>query len=128
MTAQSKQKLNKFSTGLLCVVFAASMMLFWFGLDFLRADVFTHYYSPGKHVIVNQNPDTQEIYSWKDKEGNIYTPEDAQVKNFTWGTTALLLLVMIFCAAAYSISIKYYTRLLLHNEPEQKYNYVPRMQ
>ncbi|GBF33274.1 hypothetical protein DCCM_2373 [Desulfocucumis palustris] len=127
MTAQSKVKLNKFSGWVAMAVLAASVVLLWSGLNVLKADVFTHYYNPAKHVIVDQNPDTKEVYAWKDQAGNVYTPEDSQVKNFTWGTTALLLVVMLFGVIAYNGSIKYYTKVLLNNEP-QNHNYVPRLQ
>ncbi len=127
MTAQSKEKLNKFSVWVTVAVLAATVILLWEGLYVLRTDVFTHYYNPAKHTIVDQNPDTKEVYAWKDQAGNVYTPEDAQVKNFTWGTTALLLLVMLFGVFAYNGSIKCYTRMLLNSESQNR-GYVPRLQ
>ncbi|WP_027364060.1 hypothetical protein [Desulfotruncus alcoholivorax] len=129
MTEKSREKLNKFSTWFSVATLIFSIILFWAGMDFLKAEVFPHYYNPQKHQIVKQNPDTKEIYAWKDAGGNVYTPEDAQVKNFTWGITALLLFVMLTCTAIYNKATKYYTGVLLAREPARSnQNYVPRLQ
>ncbi|MFZ5597458.1 MAG: hypothetical protein ACOY31_10665 [Bacillota bacterium] len=133
---KKKRKLEKISVMVSCVVFAASILLFWLGLDFLKVEVFPHYYNPQKHVIVSQNPDTKEIYSWSDKSGAIYTPEDSQVKNFTWGTTALLLILLFFGSFAYNIIMKQCSRILLtgddsvtsDNKKKSRESYVPRLQ
>lgn len=76
-------------------VLVFSVLFFWVGMNFLKSEVFTHYYNPSKHVIVSQNHDTKELYSWKDVNGNVYTPEDPEVANFTWGSTGLLLATML---------------------------------
>ena len=76
-------------------VLVFSVLFFWVGMNFLKSEVFTHYYNPSKHVIVSQNHDTKELYSWKDVNGNVYTPEDPEVANFTWGSTGLLLVTML---------------------------------
>ncbi|MBF7082962.1 hypothetical protein IT084_08235 [Desulfallas sp. Bu1-1] len=128
MTEISKEKLNKFSLALSCGIFVFSILLFWLGLNLLKSEIFPHYYNPSKHVIVKQNPDTKEIYAWKDAEGKVYTQEDAQVKNFTWGITALLLIIMIFGTTVYNLIIKYYTKILIEKEPEPRRNYVARLQ
>ena len=127
MTAQSRKSLGKFSVQLSCGIFVLSILLYGLGLNFLKADVFTHYFNPAKHVIVKQNPDTQEIYSWKDSEGNVYTPADAQVNNFSWGTTALLMLIMGLGALSYNVIINSYSKVLLNKEPRMQQN-IPRMQ
>lgn len=127
MTAQNKKKLNKVTAWLGVGAFAVSILLFWLGIDFLKAEVFPHYYNAGKHVIVQQNPDTKEIYAWRDAAGRVYTPEDSQVKNFTWGITALLLFVMVVSAASYNVSIKYYTKVLLESEHRMREGYLPEL-
>lgn len=127
MTKQSMDSLSKFGVWVSCGAFLLSVLLFWLGLSFIRAELFTHYFNPQKHVIVKQNPDTKEIYAWKDSSGNVYTPEDSQVKNFTWGTTALLLLVMIAGAAAHNLALKFYARMLREKEAAQ-HAYLPGLQ
>lgn len=128
MTAQSKKKLSKVSAWLGAGAFTVSVLLFWLGIDFLKTEVFPHYYNAGKHVIVQQNPDTKEIYAWRDEIGRVFTQEDSQVKNFTWGITVLLLFVMAVCAASYNVSIKYYTKVLLESEYRVREGYMPELQ
>ncbi|SFG70372.1 hypothetical protein SAMN05660649_02427 [Desulfotomaculum arcticum] len=129
MTEQSRAKLNKFSVWLSVAALIFSIALFWAGMSFLKAEVFPHYFNPQKHQIVKQNPDTKEVYAWQDASGAVYTPEDTQVKNFTWGITALLLFVMLSGMALYNKATKYYTGVLLAREPARSnQNYVPRLQ
>jgi len=129
MTEQSRAKLNKFSAWCSAATMIFAIVLFWAGMSFLKTEVFPHYYNPQKHQIVKQNPDTKEVYAWKDASGNVYTSEDSQVKNFTWGITALLLFVMLACTAVYNKATKYYTGVLLSKEPKRgTQNYVPRLQ
>lgn len=128
MTAQARKKLNKISLILSCGVFALSILLFWAGLDLLKTEVFPHYYNPEKHVIVQQNPDTKEIYAWKDDRGMVYTADDSQVKNFTWGTTALILLVMVFGSGVYSLAVKHATRLILESDSRAGEGYLTGLQ
>ncbi|HBW36856.1 hypothetical protein [Desulfosporosinus sp. BICA1-9] len=95
MTEMNVEKLGKISFKLSCAVLVLSVLFFWISLNLLKSEVFTHYYDPSKHVIVSQNHDTKELYSWKDVNGNVYTPEDPQVANFTWGSTGMLLVTML---------------------------------
>ncbi|MCL6477544.1 MAG: hypothetical protein K6T65_03935 [Peptococcaceae bacterium] len=122
------EKLKKISVLVSCTFFALSVLLFWLGMDFLKAEVFPHYYDAKRHTIVQQNPDTGEIYAWKDANGKVYTPDDSQIGNFTWGTTALLLLVMVLGSYGYRATMKYYSRMLLEGGAEPKKSYVPRLQ
>lgn len=110
MTEISKEKLGKFSAKFSFAVLIFSVLFFWGGLNFLRTEVFTHYYNPHKHLIVSQNQDTKELYAWQDKQGHVYTPEDAQVANFTWGSTGLLLLTMLLGIGIQRFGIKFYTK------------------
>ncbi|MFZ5647656.1 MAG: hypothetical protein ACOY30_08555 [Bacillota bacterium] len=120
MTEQSRRNIERFQVLLSIFVFTVSILVYWIGINFLRDEVFSHYYNPRKHLVVDQNPDTKEIYAWKDINGKTYTPEDAHVKNFTWGTTLLLLFVMIFAATVFSRAMDYYTRVVLQNEIRQR--------
>lgn len=122
------QKINRISLWMSCVFFAASILLFWLGLDFLKSEVFTNYYNPQKHTIVSQNPDTKEIYQWKDSSDNIYSNEDRDVSNFTWGTTVLLLFVMIFGAYGYSLAMNYCKKAIMDRDLKTRENYLPGLQ
>lgn len=113
MTAQDEKKFKKFSSILIFVMFAVTILLFWLGINLLKIEVYPEYFDAERHVIISQNPDTKEIYAWKDAGGMVYTPDDAQVKNFAWGTTALILILMILYAGTYNILIKYYTKVFL---------------
>jgi len=95
MSKASKENLGNFNVKLSFAVLVLSVLFFWVGMNLLKSEVFTHYYNPGKHTIVSQNQDTKELYSWKDVNGNVYTPNDPQVANFTWGSTGLLLATML---------------------------------
>ncbi|MCL5935237.1 MAG: hypothetical protein M1543_01900, partial [Firmicutes bacterium] len=128
VTEQSKARLSRFSACLGCTVFVLAALLFWLGLDFLKTEAFPHYFNAKNHVIVKQNPDTKEIYAWRDSRGNVYTAEDSQVKNFTWGITGLILFLMLFSTAVYNLSVRYYTKMLLEREPGRRESYVPRLQ
>lgn len=121
MTEQSKKDINRFKILLSIIMFVTSIMIYWVGINFLRDQVFSNYFNPKKHLIVTQNSDTKEIYAWKDARGTTYTMEDADVRNFTWGTTALLLFVMIFVAVVYNASVDYYTKTVIKNEIRQKH-------
>jgi hypothetical protein len=105
-------------------MFLVSILLYWLGLNYLKVEFFPQYFNPKKHVIVKQNPDTKEIYAWKDASGQVYTPEDAGVESFTWATTALLMFVMIFSITIYNLAIKYYTKMLLEKEPKLSQSFV----
>lgn len=124
MTEMSKKKLGKFSVKLSCSVLVLSVLFFWAGLNLLKSQVFTHYYDPDKHIIVSQNQDTKELYAWQDAKGNVYTPDDPQVANFSWGSTGLLLLTMLFGIGLQRMGIGLYMRTLLDYEKQ----YIPRMQ
>jgi len=128
VTKQSKKSIDRFVIWAGCLMFLVSIVIYWIGMNFIREEVFPHYFNPKKHLIVSQNPDTREIYSWKDLSGKIYTPEDNHVKNFTWGTTILLLFVMIITVFAYNIVVGYYTRIVLQRETMPKHRYMPRVQ
>lgn len=113
MTEMSMKKLGKFSIKLSCAVLVLSVIFFWIGLNLLKLEVFTHYYNSNRHVIVSQNQDTKELYSWKDVNGNVYTPEDPQVANFTWGSTGLLLVTMLLSIGIQRAGISLYIKRLI---------------
>ncbi|MEW5763169.1 MAG: hypothetical protein AB1776_08225 [Bacillota bacterium] len=64
--------------------------------------MFKDYYNPARHSIVEQDPDTLEVYAWKDAQGRVYTRESASVRLFPYGITALILVVMGLAASLQS--------------------------
>lgn len=113
LTVHETEKLRRFSTGAGLLVMVLAVFIFWAGVDFLKENVFKHYFNPTRHIIVEQDPDTGEIYMWKDAVGNVYTPDDPHVKYFPYGVTLLILLLMGMSMAAYTLLIEHYTMLLL---------------
>jgi len=100
---KSKSQVNKFSIKLSCSIFLLAMLLFSLGINILKTDVFTHYYNPNRHTVVEQDKDTMAIYAWKDAEGNVYTPNDPEVKYFPYGITALILLLLVMGALSHNV-------------------------
>ena len=125
MTRQSKKNIDRFVIWTGSLMFLVSIIIYWIGMNFIREEVFTHYFNPKEHIIVSQNQDTREIYSWKDLNGEVYTPEDSHVRNFTWGTTMLLLFVMGITFFVHSTVVGYYTRIVLHRETMPRHGYMP---
>lgn len=116
MTAQVEKRFKKFSSIMIFVMFLGTALLFWLGINLLKIEVYPNYFDAERHVIISQNQDTEEIYAWKDAGGKVYTPDDAQMKNFAWGTTALILMLMILYAVTYNIIIRYYKKVLLESQ------------
>jgi hypothetical protein len=126
--SNGNKKINKISVWLSGGFFVLSILLFWLGLGLLKTEVFPHYYNPSRHTIVSQNPDTKEIYQWKDSADNVYNNEDSDVKNFTWGTTVLLLFIMVCGSYGYSLSMNHCKKVMLGSDGKTRENYVPRLQ
>ncbi|WP_051276502.1 hypothetical protein [Desulfovirgula thermocuniculi] len=106
-------KIKRFSrtTAVLVAVFA--FLVFWQGVNFLQNHVFKNYFDPSRHTIVEQDPDTMEIYAWKDAAGNIHTPDDPDVKRFPYAITLLLLAVIGISAKSHDLLVRRYHRLLM---------------
>jgi hypothetical protein len=113
LTAHETEKLRRFGTGAGLLVLVLAVFVFWAGVDFLKENVFKHYFNPTRHMIVEQDPDTGEIYMWKDAVGNVYTPDDPHVKYFPYGVTLLILLLMGVSMAAHNLLLEHYAMLLL---------------
>ncbi|MDI6711088.1 MAG: hypothetical protein QME76_10485 [Bacillota bacterium] len=94
----------------LAVVAAAvfAVISLYCGIVFLRHVVFTGYFSPLRHTIVQQDPETLQVLAWKDRAGHVYTRESADVRFFPYGITALMLLVAGLSVEVYRILIGYY--------------------
>ncbi|OAT80819.1 hypothetical protein [Desulfotomaculum copahuensis] len=106
-------RFKQFKTIIAYVILALSLMGLWTGADFLKESVFKHYFNPTRHVIVEQDPVTGEIYAWKDTLGNVYTPDETQVRLFPFGLTILILVVGLVGIGAYNILCQHYLMMLL---------------
>ncbi|MBE3589121.1 MAG: hypothetical protein IMW93_11395, partial [Thermoanaerobacteraceae bacterium] len=83
------------------------------GTDFLKEAVFKHYFNPSRHMVVDQDPVTGEIYAWKDVLGNVYTQDDPQVRMFPFGVTLLILVVGLVGVGAYNVLCQHYLMMLI---------------
>lgn len=104
-----KDLLRFFSLQAAILLILLYALFFWAGLYFLREDIFKHYFNPSRHMIVEQNPNTFEIMAWKDALGNIYTPEDIQVKLFPFAIMLLGVMEAAFFAGIYYLLKWHYT-------------------
>ncbi|AET69270.1 hypothetical protein Desor_3810 [Desulfosporosinus orientis DSM 765] len=100
---QEKKSQSKVNVKLCGFIFLIAILLFSLGINFLKTDVFTHYYNPDRHQIVEQDKDTMTIYAWKDSAGNIYTPSDSEVEYFPYGISALIIALLISGTVTYSL-------------------------
>lgn len=108
-----QMRLKQFKTVIAYVILALSLMGLWTGADFLKESVFKHYFNPTRHVIVEQDPVTGEVYAWKDTLGNVFTPDETQVRLFPFGLTILILVVGLVGTGAYNVLCQHYLMLLL---------------
>jgi len=127
LNEEERTKLKRFSAGIAVVVVALALLGFWAGVNFLRENVYKHYFDPSRHTIVEQDPDTMEIYAWKDAMGNIYTANDPDVKHFPYGIMVLLLLILGISVQTYNLLVEHYavmlvvkSRMLKAGPPRQK--------
>jgi len=116
LDADKQQKIKKFSASITLVIAVLTLLTFWIGVDFMRESVYKNYFNPTRHVIVEQDQDSGVILAWKDALGNVYTPEDRDVRLFPYGIMFLLLLLMGMAAGAYTILVEHYAILLLMQE------------
>lgn len=90
-----------------------ALAAFWFGLQYLDERVFYHRFNPSRHAIVNQDPDTYEIYAWRDAFGRVYTPADPHVRYFPYAAGALALLFLGASVSLYHLLAQHYKMQLL---------------
>jgi len=72
-----------------------------------KEDVFKNYFNPTRHAIIDQDPLTGEITMWKDSLGNIYTPENTQVKLFPYGIASLILIILFIAVCSFNLLIEH---------------------
>lgn len=80
-----------------------ALLGFLVGMRFLEEDVFKNYFNPARHIIVEQDPDTEEIYVWKDALENVYSPDNLDVKLFPYGVMILLLVLILVSTNGYNL-------------------------
>ncbi len=98
-----KPQMDKSSIRLCCFIFLSAILLFVLGIKVLKADVFPHYFNPNRHTIVEQDKDTMTIYAWKDSAGNVFTPNDPEVRYFPYGISALIIFLLVAGTGSFSM-------------------------
>ncbi|MQL51324.1 hypothetical protein GFC01_03410 [Desulfofundulus thermobenzoicus] len=113
LSEEDRARVKKFAAGVTVVIALLSVLIFWIGVDFLRESVYKHYFNPSRHVIVEQDPDTMEIYAWKDALGNVYNANDPDVKHFPYGVMVLILLILGGAVQSYNLLVEHYAVMLV---------------
>ncbi|MQL51327.1 hypothetical protein GFC01_03425 [Desulfofundulus thermobenzoicus] len=113
LSPRDRQKFRHFKTIAAYVMVMLALLILWTGTDFLKEAVFKHYFNPSRHMVVDQDPVTGEIYAWKDVLGNVYTPDDPQVRMFPFGVTLLTLVVGLVGVGAYNILCQHFLMVLI---------------
>lgn len=92
---------------------ALALIAFFMGLQYLDERLFYHRFSISRHVIIEQNPDTYEIYAWRDVFGRVYTPADPHVRYFPFAASALVLFLLGIFLGLYCLLTNNYKMSLL---------------
>lgn len=116
LTPQVKSEaVKRIERRVMVIVTLVTLAAFWAGLYALQHWVFRDYYDPHRHVIVEQDPETLLVYSWKDSEGHVFTRNSPTVRLFPYGIMVLLLALMGM-SAKLSSSLKHYYLSRLEQE------------
>jgi len=113
LTDDERENVRKFNLTIGFTIMLLSVLIFWAGINFLKEDVYKGYFNPTRHRIIEQDMDTGEILVWKDALGNVYTPEDRDVRLFPYGVMILILLLMGTSAGAYTVLTEHYLLMLV---------------
>ncbi|MEW6448522.1 MAG: hypothetical protein AB1426_10615 [Bacillota bacterium] len=105
---ESERKLQQYGAVTATVVAVVTLLAFWAGIYFLKNEVFKDYYNPARHVIVQQDPETLEVYSWKDSANHLFTRDSASVRLFPYGVMVLILLLIGFSYGVYNYLTQFY--------------------
>jgi len=108
-----RRKFRRLKQGVSMIILVLTLLVLWVGLDFLKGSVFKHYFDPARHVVVEEDPVTGEVYAWKDVLGNVYTQDDLQVKLFPYGATCLILIIGGIALGAYQVLCQHLLMILL---------------
>jgi hypothetical protein len=115
LSLKEQQKMRRFCWRAALVITLLALIGFFAGIEFLKESVLKHNFNPSRHIIVEQDPDTLEIYRWKDALGKVYTPDDIHVKLFPYTVTALILIIMGIALGTYHLLKEHYLAMLLIN-------------
>lgn len=115
LSLNEQQKMRKFSWRAALIITFLALLGFFAGIGFLKESALKHNFNPSRHIIVEQDPDTLEIYAWKDAVGNVYTPDDIHVKLFPYAVTVLVLIIMGISLGTYHLLKEHYLAMLLLN-------------
>lgn len=113
LSVEERRAAGLYSWRLTWQVFFIAAAVFWIALHYMDEQFFPHRFNPSRHVIVAQNPDTYELYAWKDAFGRVYTPDDPQVRCFPYAACGLLLFVLGLAVGVHYFLVQHYKMLLL---------------
>ncbi|RJQ28109.1 MAG: hypothetical protein C4589_07055 [Peptococcaceae bacterium] len=113
LSAKERRQLQKLKTATAAIIALLASLTFWAGTYFLKENIFRHYFNPTRHIIVDQDPLTGEVYAWKDALNYVYTPEDRDVKLFPYGVAGLVLAEMLIGLSAYKLLTEHYVMMLM---------------
>ncbi|MBC7106694.1 MAG: hypothetical protein H5T97_12235 [Firmicutes bacterium] len=113
LAEENRRRLERFSGTAGLLLAALGVLLFWGGSVFLRESVFKHWFNPTRHVVVDQDPVTGEIFAWKDSLDHVYTREDPHVRYFPYACTALILLLLGLGVMGHRLLVEHYALILV---------------
>ncbi len=113
LSGENRRRLERFSGAAALLAVVLGVLLFWGGTVFLRESVFKHWFNPTRHVVVDQDPVTGEVYAWKDALDNVYTQDDAHVRYFPYACAALLLLLLGLGVLGHRLLVEHYALILV---------------
>lgn len=117
LNQDEKKKLKTLSKLVAVAVAVFAFLVFWAGVNCLRESLFKNYFNPSRHIIVEQDPDTMEIYTWADVSGKLYDKNNRDVQLFPYGVMLLLLLVLGLAMESYNLLVEHYAfRLYLQHQ------------
>lgn len=103
LTKEDRDRVKRYCITVGYFIGLLTLLGFLVGMRFLEEDVFKNYFNPARHIIVEQDPDTGEIYVWKDALGNVYSPDNPDVKLFPYGVMILLLVLILASINCYNL-------------------------
>jgi len=112
LSADERKRVRRFSTALTAALLVLALVTFWAVAYILQDTVFTHYFDPQRHTIVEE-AGNGEILEWQDSQGNVYTPEDPHVVWYPVTLGFVVLFLMGICYGLYVLMMEQYVALIL---------------
>ncbi|MDI6711358.1 MAG: hypothetical protein QMC81_01115 [Thermoanaerobacterales bacterium] len=112
LSADERKRVRRFSAGITAVLLVLALVTFWGVAYILQDTVFTHYFDPQRHTIVEE-AGNGEVLEWQDGQGNVYTPEDPQTVWYPVSLGFVMLFLMGICYGLYVLMLEQYIALIL---------------